>query len=272
MLGCRSELSGARGPVFHWLCRSGIAVIRKLLQGEPLSEKLPFPPARLEAALGYAFRDPDLLLRALTHKSFVNELGAPAAPASSCRAHNERLEFLGDAVLELKVSELLFRRQPEWDEGGLTRMRSRVVNTRSLAAFADRLQLGRYLRLGRGEEKQGGRRRPGLLADAFEALAAALYLDGAGVVVEGLVGELVASCGRAADHKSELQERLQADHGSPPVYRLVKRQGADHRPLFEVEVCDGGGRVLGTGRGSSRKSAEQAAAAAALVKIRPAAG
>ncbi len=235
-------------------------------------EKLPLSPARLEAVLDYRFRDPELLLRALTHKSFVNEQGSASAPATAGRDHNERLEFLGDAVLELKVSELLFRRQPDWDEGRLTLMRSRVVNTGALAAFARKLQLGNYLRLGRGEEKQGGRRRTGLLADAFEALVAALYLDGAGPVLETMVQDLVAAGRRSADYKSELQECLQATSGMPPVYRLVSRQGADHRPRFEIEVCDGNGQVLGRGQGGSRKNAEQAAAAAALERIGPDSG
>ena len=237
-----------------------------------MSEKVPFSSARLEAALDYRFRDPELLLQALTHKSFVNEQACGTPAAASARAHNERLEFLGDAVLELKVSELLYRREPEWDEGDLTRMRSRVVNTGSLAAFAGQLGLGDFLRLGRGEEKQGGRRRPALLADAFEALVAALYLDGGEPVVEALVRDLVAASRRSADHKSELQERLQALSGKPPRYRLVSRQGADHRPRFEIEVSTADGRVLGIGRGASRKSAEQAAAAAALKEFDPLSG
>ena len=233
---------------------------------------MPFPPGRLETVLDYRFQDQFLLLTALTHKSFVNEQGAAGDSPASSQVHNERLEFLGDAVLELMVSDLFYRREPNWDEGELTRMRSRVVNARSLAAFALKLGLGDFLRLGRGEEKQGGRRRPALLADAFEALVAALYLDGGGVVVERLVGELVAACQRSSDYKSELQEYLQAASGTPPVYRLVSREGADHRPLFEVEVGDGRGRVLGVGRGASRKKAEQAAAAAALQELKPSAG
>ena len=222
--------------------------------------------------MGYRFRDQELLLKALTHKSFVNEQGAAGGGPASPQAHNERLEFLGDAVLELAVSDLLYRREPDWEEGDLTRMRSRVVNARSLAAFALKLKLGDFLRLGRGEEKQGGRQRPALLADAFEALVAALFLDGGKNVVEKLVVELVAACQRSSDYKSELQEYLQAAGGTPPVYRLIRREGADHRPLFEVEVGDGRGRVLGIGRGASRKKAEQAAAAAALRKLRPAGG
>ncbi len=229
----------------------------------------PAPPAELERILGYRFNDPELLLTALTHKSFVNEqtpAGAAAAGGAAC--DNERLEFLGDAVLELLVSELLYRREPDWEEGKLTRMRSRIVNTGSLARFASGLGLGSYLRLGRGEEKQAGRRRPALLADAFEALLAALYLDGGEQVLSRLVEKLAdQALALSEDYKSALQEQLQEVCGKPPVYEVIERRGVDHRPLFRVEVRDSQGRKLGVGSGSSRKKAEQAAAAAALEKL-----
>jgi len=229
----------------------------------------PAPPAELERILGYRFKKPELLLTALTHKSFVNEQSqVDAAATGPVVDDNERLEFLGDAVLELFVSELLYRREPDWEEGKLTRMRSRIVNTEALARFASGLGLGSYLRLGRGEEKQAGRRRPALLADALEALLAALYLDGGRQVLSRLVEDLAdRALSLSDDHKSALQERLQEVCGRPPVYELIERQGADHCPLFKVEVRDSQGRKLGVGSGTSRKKAEQAAAAAALEKL-----
>jgi ribonuclease-3 len=229
----------------------------------------PVPPAELERILGYRFKKSELLLTALTHKSFVNEQSQSGTMATGpVVSDNERLEFLGDAVLELLVSELLYRREPDWEEGMLTRMRSRIVNTDALARFASDLGLGSYLRLGRGEEKQAGRRRPALLADALEALLAALYLDGGRQVLMRLVERLVdQALTLSDDHKSALQERLQEACGKPPVYELLERRGTDHRPHFKVEVRDSRGRRLGVGRGSSRKKAEQAAAAAALEKL-----
>ncbi len=220
----------------------------------------------LEKLLGYSFQQPEFLLQALTHKSYVNENPPAAAPAAGGPGDNERLEFLGDAVLELKVSEMLYARFPDKPEGELSRMRSRIVNTSALARFSESLGLGAFLRLGRGELRQGGRRRVSLLADTFEALLAALYLDGGGESVDKLVRDLV---GRElestwTDHKSQLQEYLQEVCGRPPVYKLVERRGADHQPLFFIEVYDSSGRRLGRGQGPSRKIAEQKAASEAL--------
>ena len=219
----------------------------------------------LEKILGYSFSRPELLLQALTHKSFVNE-NSHRNGIDGSSLDNERLEFLGDAVLELKVSEMLYVRFPDKPEGELSRLRSQIVNTGALARFSESLGLGEFLRLGRGESRQGGRQRVSLLADAFEALLAALYLDGAGKTVDKLVAglmerELAAS---REDHKSRLQEHLQEISGQPPVYKLVERQGADHQPLFFIEVYDSSGQLLGRGRGSSRKIAEQKAASEAL--------
>lgn len=219
----------------------------------------------LEEILGYSFRNRELLLQALTHKSYVNENRHKGA-AGGDLVDNERLEFLGDAVLELLVSEIIYAQYPDKPEGELSRIRSQIVNTEALARFAGKLGLGNFLRLGRGEERQGGRRRTSLLADAFEALLAALYLDGAAEILQGLIEEHMTRelASSWTDYKSQLQEKLQVEYGRPPVYELVARQGADHQPLFFVEVRDEHGHLLGAGSGSSRKSAEQRAAGDAL--------
>ncbi|MBN2707156.1 MAG: ribonuclease III [Deltaproteobacteria bacterium] len=217
----------------------------------------------LENILGYVFNRPELLLQALTHRSYLNE-----TKDKSCvqELDYERLEFLGDAVLELKVSEILYRRFPEESEGGLSRTRARIVNAKALAQFAEALCLGDFLRLGRGEEHQGGRCRPSLLADVFEALVAALYLDGGKAVLETLVQRLVdfSLTERKADCKTALQEKMQEKSGQLPVYSIISREGADHCPWFQVVVKDERGLVLGRGQGESRKNAEQRAAREAL--------
>lgn len=219
----------------------------------------------LEEVVKYSFTKPELLSQALTHKSFVNE-NRHKLGDTEVLLDNERLEFLGDAVLELRVSECLYARFPDKPEGELSRMRSQIVNTQALARFAERLGLGKFLRLGRGEVRQGGRQRISLLADTFEALLAALYLDGAEKIVQHLIDELLESelATSCSDYKSELQERLQGNGGPPPVYELTGRSGADHQPLFFVEVHAAAGYRLGAGSGSSRKAAEQKAAADAL--------
>lgn len=222
----------------------------------------------IEEVLGYSFREPDLLLQAMTHKSYVNENLQKGGSAGSL-GDNERLEFLGDAVLELRVSEIIYVKFPRKPEGELSQLRSQIVNTKALARFSEKLGLGEFLRLGRGESRQGGRQRVSLLADTFEALLAAVYLDGGVKVVQSLVEQLVA-CELSStwtDHKSELQERLQEQFGKPPVYELVGRRGADHQPLFFVEVRDGTGQLLGAGSGPSRKAAEQNAASDALQSL-----
>lgn len=219
----------------------------------------------LEEVLGYTFTEPELLLQALTHKSFVNE-NRHRRNETGVLLDNERLEFLGDAVLELRVSERLYARFPYKPEGELSQIRSQIVNTQALARFSERLGLGEFLRLGRGEARQGGRGRVSLLANAFEALLAALYLDGATKIVQNLIEELLESelTSAFSDYKSQLQECLQEQSGQPPVYELTGRSGADHQPLFFIEVYDATGRRLGAGSGSSRKAAERKAAADAL--------
>ncbi|SHI72290.1 RNAse III [Malonomonas rubra DSM 5091] len=219
--------------------------------------------AGLEAALDYRFGNADLPLQALTHKSFSNEQSDPTL-------HNERLEFLGDAVLELAVSERIYRRYPDIPEGGLTRIRAEVVCEGGLARIARKLNLGNGLRLGKGEEKSGGREKESLLSDALEALLGAVYCDGgfdaACAVVERIFGKAIdvtAKSRYGTDYKTCLQERLQAGYGRLPEYKLCKVSGPDHERVFSMEVRFDG-KLLGSGSGPSKKRAEQQAAAAAL--------
>ncbi len=233
--------------------------------------------SELEKRLGYRFQRRELLEEALTHSSAVSELRAGRTEEAGDEARpgdNERLEFLGDAVLELLTREYLLEKFPEWNEGQLSKSRARMVNARSLEAAARRLAIGKHLRLGRGEEKTGGREKPALLADAFEAVVAAVYLD-AGlnaarevlrtVLFEPALeerGEAVAE----SDQKSALQEFLQGRGQSPAEYRLAGESGPDHQKVFQVEVW-ADGRCLAHGEGSTKKEAEQRAAKSALERL-----
>lgn len=229
---------------------------------------------QLEDRLGYRFKSPDLLERALTHSSAVPELRAERAvdsPDAAAIQDNERLEFLGDAVLELLAREYLLESFPEWSEGQLSKSRAGLVNAHSLENAARRINLGEHLRLGRGEEKTGGREKPALLADAFEAVVAAVYLDaGLGSTREMLKrllfeqaleerGERIAD----SDRKSALQEFLQGNGKPPAEYRLSGESGPDHQKMFEVEVWIDGERMA-AGEGSTKKEAEQRAAQSAM--------
>lgn len=226
------------------------------------------PEERFLNALGHRFASRELMLTALTHPSWLNEVAHAETP------HNERFEFLGDAVLDLAVSDALMQRFPDAREGQLSRMRASMVHEGALARLARRLGLGEVLRLGRGELLSGGRDRDAVLADAFEAVVAAVYLD-AGLdtvkrVLEPLLdfeaGERLAD----PDPKSRLQEVLQGSRKLTPRYRLVGEEGAQHAREFEVEVylepSEGEAEVLGRGRGSSKRAAERAAADDALRK------
>jgi ribonuclease-3 len=223
---------------------------------------------RLESALGLKFRDPALLQQALVHRSLLNEQGGQ--PEDSY----ERMEYLGDAVLELTVSTELFRRFPLLDEGDLTKLRSSLVRGDSLAKVARRLNLGDFILLGKGEETTGGRERDSILAAAFEAVVAAVYLDQgyeqASQFVAQLLGpelEQISLQGDPLDNpKSGLQERVQAIGLSTPKYRLASSEGPDHNPLFTVEVLVDG-EVAGTGQGGRRSDAEKSAARDALSRI-----
>lgn len=217
----------------------------------------------LQSRLGYRFEDPALLDTALTHASYAHE--------SDVEKDYERLEFLGDAVLGFVVADWLCRDDPTASEGDLTRRKQSVVRTEALAEAARRLGLGDSLRLGRGEESTGGRAKASLLADAFEAVLGAVFLDGGiragrAFVRRHLGAELAASRGTrdtAEDYKTRLQEYVQARLRRTPRYRIVSASGPAHALDFEAEVLLGE-EILGRGRGKSRKQAEQHAACAAL--------
>lgn len=223
--------------------------------------------SELEQILGYGFAAPELLRRALIHKSHRNE-------NPSVGDDNERLEFLGDAVLSLVAGHRLMDLRPDASEGDLTRMRAAVVNEGALAQVAERLGLGDRLLLGRGEEQTGGRRKPSLLADACEAVVGAVYLDGgfaaAQAFCERHFGEAMCqtaeTLAREADAKTRLQEWTQAKNGEAPSYQLVAQEGPDHALTFEVSLAVDG-REVARARGRSKKEAEQRAAQAALATL-----
>jgi len=222
--------------------------------------------AALEARLGHTFRDAALCETAMTHTSWVNEAGQPE------RSDNERLEFLGDAVLDLVVSDVLMRRFPDRREGDLSRARAALVSETALAQVALAIDLGRYILLGKGEERTGGRARPSILANTLEALMGAIYVDAGfdvvAVVAARLFEDRVEDVDRHArsDYKSRLQERAQALWQTSPVYEVVAEEGPDHDKRFEVALSLAG-RPYGRAVGRSKKEAEQGAAAAALEAI-----
>ena len=215
---------------------------------------------RLQKRLGYDFLDPGLLQRALSHRS----LGA---------RNNERLEFLGDAILGFEVADSLFRQVADADEGQLSRMRAHLVKRETLAAVARELELGDLLRLGAGELRSGGQTRDSILADAVEALIAAVYLDGgieeARALVRRLLGERLADLPaetRVKDPKTRLQEYLQATGKALPVYEVISINGSQHQQTFRVGCCTGLAADT-EGEGSSRRRAEQAAAQKMLSQL-----
>jgi len=216
----------------------------------------------IEAAIGYRFSEAAWLERALTHRSRRQE---------GSLADNERLEFLGDALLSLVVAEHLVEQFPGWTEGQLSKGRAKLVNARSLEQAGRRLKLGQHLRLGPGEAKTGGREKRTLVADAYEALAGAIYFDGglgpaAAFVRRSLVEPAELGSLTAADAKSSLQEWLQKRRMGMARYRVVREAGPDHAKRFQVEVAVDG-RVVASGEGTSKKEAEQAAAGLALVRL-----
>jgi ribonuclease III len=244
------------------------------------ADAAPVPAAglgMLEAALGHRFTKQDLLCQALTHRSFVAEQGIRGANAPA--ADNERLEYLGDAVVGLVTADSLFRLYPELPEGALTRLRGALVSRRNLAEVARLLEVGNHLRLGRGEDRSGGRAKTALLANAMEATIGAIFLDGgldaARRLIEARViapsvarlREQLTAAGGVGDFKSALQELLQARKQGQPEYRTTGETGPDHRKRFFVEVCVGG-EALAEGSGLTRKIAEQDAARLALERLR----
>ncbi|MBV9925701.1 MAG: ribonuclease III [Acidobacteria bacterium] len=232
-------------------------------------------PRQLEENIGYTFRDRHLLERALTHRSWAHESVGAGGEREARALHNEALEFVGDSVLGLVVADALFRSHPEVTEGELSRMKHRLVSTQTLARVARRLSLGEHLRVGRGEEKTGGRRKRALLADAFEALLAAVFLDGGYAEAEGFVRRALGSeleeatpeSAAAADFKTLLQERLQSERHLSPTYELVETEGPPHARTFHVEAVFDGERVRG--QGCTIKAAEMDAACRALELIGP---
>ena len=226
------------------------------------------PGRAVAERLGLPVRDFDLLEQALVHSSWLHE------HPDAARGHNERLEFLGDAVVNLTISEALYARHPGDDEGALSARRAAIVSTTGLARLAGRIGLGADVLLGEGEAQRSGRRRPSLLASSFEALVGALYLDlGYDLVRDWLIElaspELVleAPILSLKSPKSRLQEYTQRRTGDRPEYRLVEATGPDHEKSFRIEVWIGG-EMLGVGEGASRRIAETAAAAQAIERIR----
>jgi ribonuclease-3 len=218
----------------------------------------------LEERLGYRFRDIGLLQSALTHRSFINE--NPSLPFKD----NERLEFLGDAVLELTITDMLMRTFPDYAEGQLSKLRASVVNEQPLAELARRFRLGEFLLLGRGEESSGGRTKASLLANAFESIIAAMFLDSGFDRTAAFIGSLFTPLmGEGAttaiyhDYKTAVQEVCQIHFRDVPRYVLVSETGPDHDKRFETSLVMGE-RVIATGTGRNKKEAEQQAAKAAL--------
>jgi ribonuclease-3 len=223
--------------------------------------------AVLEEKIAYIFSDKALLDEALTHKSFSNEQADRVTP------YNERLEFLGDAVLSLVVSHYMYRTFPQLPEGEMTRIRAEVVSEKGLEVVARAMDLGRFLRLGRGEERTGGRQKSSLVANAMEALLGAVFCDGGfgsvRPVVEALFVDHIhrsARCKAGVDYKTRLQECLQAQFGEMPGYDLAQVDGPPHKRRYTVHACFRG-ETVGRGEGRSKKAAEQAAARVALERF-----
>lgn len=219
---------------------------------------------KLEEKLGYTFQSRALLENALTHSSFANEnrgLGMES---------NERLEFLGDSILGMITADHLFRAHPDLPEGDLTRTRAALVCEESLVEVAELLDLGAYLKLGKGEDAGGGRERPSIIADAVEAVLAAVYLDGgigsARKVIQRYILDREGEKGGSRDYKTALQEIVQRESGQVLTYRLTGSSGPDHAKTFQVEV-DLNGVPIGAGEGKSKKEAEQNAAKTAIERL-----
>jgi ribonuclease-3 len=243
--------------------------------------------AALEEALSYRFRRPELLDQALTHTSQAREQESMQAPVTTPVGDSEQLEFLGDAVLELITSEEIFHRFPHFREGQLSKLRAHLVSEKHLIRVAQQLQLGHYLRLGRGEEKSGGRHKTALLVDALEAVLGAMYLDSSQqevrrVILQYIIDPELEEMARQGsglpltDFKSALQEKLQAVGRPQPIYALVNERGPEHSKMFTVEArlhaASNHGKIEFTGRaeGTTKKNAEQAAARQLLEYLEPA--
>ena len=227
----------------------------------------PADSSDLEQAIGYSFRNRSLLLRALTHRSHAQE-----CPSEESSLPNEQLEFLGDAILGFLVSEALVEQFPNWSEGKLSKLKAHLVSATHLLSVAQRVALGRFLRLGKGEEQSGGRAKKTLLVDALEALVAALYLDDGLDPARTFVRRFLLDSGgwdevRTVDFKSELQEFLQSKHVPPPRYVVVHERGPEHHKVFTVQIRLRG-EELAQADGDSKKAAQQAAAQIALSRLK----
>lgn len=250
---------------------TGLVYTHLFIMGDTVEQKIQDDTlhslAELEALIGYSFANRDLLIEALTHRSWVNEAHGKGMK------DNERFEFFGDAVLGLYVGKMLLERFPQSREGVLARMKSSLVGEESLARLAASIGLGRFLFLGKGEERSGGRERKSLLANAYEALLAAVYFDGGAAHAERLVeagfspllaGYADGSEGR--DYKTEFQEVVQTLYGAPPSYQLTGTSGPPHDRRFTVAAFVGS-EIMGEGAGKSKKEAEQAAARECLARL-----
>ena len=219
----------------------------------------------LEQKIGYEFKNPELLKNALTHSSYANE------NRNEGMSSNERLEFLGDSVLGFVTAKHLYSMQPELPEGKMTRLRAELVCEHSLYGVAQDLELGHYLRMGHGEERNGGRQRPSILADAVEAVIAAMFIDGGIEPPEKFIKSMILSpesieAHHASDYKTELQELVQRKPGQALVYIPAGESGPDHDKVFAAKVSLNG-IVIGEGSGRTKKEAEQMAARAALKEL-----
>lgn len=224
--------------------------------------------SELEKSIGHRFADDGILLEALTHKSFQHE-----NPDEST-SHNERLEFIGDSVLGLAVAEYLYGKAAGLNEAEMSRVRSHIVKRKVLSELAEEVSIGRYLRVGKGEEGSGGRKKTSILANAMEAVFGAVFEDGgyekARDTILGLLRNKIddaVESGDFADFKSDLQELCQTQFGSLPEYRLVSQEGKEHKKMFTFEVIIGG-RPWGRGQGSSKKEAQARAAEEAMEKLK----
>lgn len=221
---------------------------------------------KLEEKISYEFKDKNLFLKSITHKSWANEVGQDGE-------HNEKLEFLGDAVLELALSDLLYRNFANDNEGDLSKKRASLVNESSLSLRAQALEVGNFIRLGKGEIQSNGGQKPRLLASCYEALIGALYLDSSFDTVKEIIHRefyhqivKLNSESFESDYKTRLQEKLQDEHKDTPTYEIINETGPAHDKTFQVQITFKGKKVS-TGEGKSKKVAEQSAAKIALEKI-----
>ena len=227
---------------------------------------------KLQKLLGYEFKDRELLIRAVTHRSWAHEEYPGKSEETLRGLQNEALEFVGDSVLGLVIAELLYRTHPGLSEGDLTLMKHSLVSTATLADIARQIGIGQFIRLGRGEKKTGGREKTALLANTLEALIAAVFFDGGYERSSEFVGRIFAGKLKSTtprgsnDFKTMLQETLQAQKMAAPTYSLLKAEGMPHSRTFVVEAVWSGGRSVGTGR--SIKSAEMMAASEALESLK----